>query len=306
MVNDFILKVEDDFEEVRIDKYISNVNPELSRTYIQKLIKDNSISVNDKFIKPSYIVQPGDVLRMFIPDSILPDIPAEDIPLDIAYEDEDLIIVNKPKGMVVHPAPGNYSGTLVNALMYRCQDCLSGINGVLRPGIVHRIDKNTSGLLVVCKNDSAHKFIARQLKVHSVTRRYEAICCGRLKENEGTVDAPIGRNLNDRKKMAVNRINGKDAITHYHVLTELNKGYTHIECRLETGRTHQIRVHMSSLGHPLLGDDIYGGARPGFEYLEGQTLHAGVLGLIRPKDNAYIEFSAPRPAYFEELLKKLS
>lgn len=295
---------DEETESVRIDKYIATVNEELSRTYIQKLIGDGQVLVNGRPVKASYKVEEGDQVTYTVPDPAVPNILPEDIPLDVAYEDNDIIIVNKPKGMVVHPAPGLYTGTLVNALMFRCGASLSGINGVLRPGIVHRIDKDTTGLLVVCKNDSAHRYIADQLKVHSATRRYQAICCGVLREDEGVVDAPIGRSTTDRKKMAINRVNGKNAVTHYRVL-ERFKGYTHIECRLETGRTHQIRVHMASLGHPLLGDEVYGGQRDGFGTLEGQCLHAGVLGLDRPSDGQYIEFEAPLPEYFSRLLKKL-
>lgn len=299
---------DDDTEPVRIDKYIASVNEELSRTYIQRLIDDRMVLVNDKPVKASYKVEEGDRICYTVPDPQMPSVEPEDIPLDIVYEDDDLIIVNKPKGMVVHPAPGSPGGTLVNALLYRCGDSLSGINGVLRPGIVHRIDKDTTGLIVVCKNDNAHRLIAEQLKVHSVTRRYTALCCGNLKDDEGVVDAPIGRNTTDRKKMAIDRVHGKQAVTHYRVLERFKKGsacYTLIECRLETGRTHQIRVHMSSLGHPLLGDDIYGGARDDYKYLEGQCLHAGVLGLVRPSDGEYIEFNAELPDYFKALLDKM-
>ena len=224
--------------------------------------------------------------------------------LDILYEDEDILLVNKPKNMVVHPAAGHYTGTLVNGLMAHCRGNLSGINGVLRPGIVHRIDKDTTGVLIVCKNDRAHQSIADQLKVHSITSKYYAIVHGSLKEEEGTVDAPIGRHPTDRKKMAVNYKNGKPAVTHYRVLKRL-RGYTLIECRLETGRTHQIRVHMASIGHPLLGDTVYGPAKCPVSGLEGQTLHAGVLGIVHPRTGEYMEFTAPMPEYFKELLEKL-
>ncbi len=290
-------------EGLRIDKFLAENCEELSRSYIQKLIADGAVLVAGKAVKSSFKVEDGDEIFFTVPDNIVPDILPEKIELDIVYEDNDILIVNKPKGMVVHPAAGNYSGTLVNALMFHCAGSLSGINGVERPGIVHRIDKDTTGLLVVCKNNNAHNKIAEQLKVHSVTRRYQAICCGVLKDNEGVIDAPIGRNPNERKKMAVNRVNGKNAVTHYKVLERLN-GYTHIECILETGRTHQIRVHMASIGHPLLGDDIYGGARNGFA-LQGQTLHAGVLGLIHPTSGAYIEFESQKPDYFIRLLERL-
>lgn len=303
MAQEIIKICDDTLEDLRIDKYLTYACEELSRSYIQKLIKDENVSVNGKLVKSSYKVCEGDEIRFLVPDNTVPDILPEDIPLDIAYEDSDIIIVNKPKGMVVHPASGNYSGTLVNALMYHCKDNLSGINGTLRPGIVHRIDKDTTGLIIACKNDRSHRFVADQLKEHSITRRYQAICCGVLKDDDGVIDAPIGRSTTDRKKMAVNHANGKNAITHYHVIERLN-GYTHIECRLETGRTHQIRVHMSSIGHPLLGDEVYGGVRNGFD-LQGQTLHAGVLGLIHPGTGEYIEYKAPLPEYFEHLLNKL-
>ena len=232
-----------------------------------------------------------------------PEIVPEDIPLDILYEDHDVILVNKPKGMVVHPAAGHYTGTLVNALMFHCKEDLSGINGVLRPGIVHRIDMDTTGIIIACKNDLAHNSIAAQLKEHSITRRYQAIVHGALKDDEGVIDEPIGRSPKDRKKMAVNYNNGKSAVTHYKVLTRF-KDFTHIECRLETGRTHQIRVHMASIGHPLLGDAVYGPAKCPYK-LQGQTLHAGILGFVHPRTGEYMEFSAPLPEYFEELLRKL-
>ena len=232
-----------------------------------------------------------------------PDIQAENIPLDILYEDSDLLIVNKPKGMVVHPSAGHYSGTLVNALMYYCKEDLSGINGVMRPGIVHRIDMDTTGSLIVCKNDFAHNSIAEQLKIHSITRVYHAIVHGVLKNDEGTINAPIGRHPIDRKKMSINEKNGKEAITHYKVLKRF-KNFTYIECRLETGRTHQIRVHMSSIHHPLLGDAVYGPAKSPFK-LQGQTLHAKTIGIHHPRSGEYLEMEAPLPEYFSDLLKKL-
>ena len=243
------------------------------------------------------------VKRGMVPEAVEPEILAENIPLDILYEDRDVILVNKPKGMVVHPAAGHYTGTLVNALMYHCREDLSGINGVLRPGIVHRIDMDTTGVLIACKNDQAHNSIAAQLKEHSITRRYQAIVHGVVKEDEGVVDAPIGRHPQDRKKMCINHQNGKSAVTHYRVLKRFS-GFTHIECRLETGRTHQIRVHMASLGHPLLGDQVYGPARCPYK-LQGQTLHAGILGFIHPTTGAYMEFTAPLPEYFKHLLEVL-
>ena len=240
------------------------------------------------------------MIEVTVPDAVEPDILPEDLSLDIVYEDKDIIVINKPKGMVVHPAPGHYSGTLVNALLYHCKGELSGINGVMRPGIVHRIDMDTTGLLVACKNDYAHNFIAEQLKIHSSTRKYQAICYNSIKEQEGTVEAPIGRHPTDRKKMAVNYKNGKSAVTHFRVINNYNN-YSHIECQLETGRTHQIRVHMASINHPLLGDELYGPKNCPFN-LQGQTLHAGVLGFIHPSEKKYVEFEAPLPDYFVKLL----
>ncbi|MBP5331066.1 MAG: RluA family pseudouridine synthase, partial [Lachnospiraceae bacterium] len=270
MAKEILIIADENGEGIRIDKFIAVQNEELSRSYIKKLIEEGLVTVNDHTVKPSFQISENDSIRLTVPEQTIPDIVPEDITLDIIYEDDDIIIVNKPKNMVVHPAAGNYSGTLVNALMFHCRDKLSGINGVLRPGIVHRIDKDTTGLLVVCKNDLAHRNVAEQLKEHSITRRYEAICIGSLKDDQGVIDAPIGRSPNDRKKMCINKTNGKNAVTHYNVIERLN-GYTHIYCVLETGRTHQIRVHMSSIGHPLLGDETYGGVRPGFA-LQGQCL----------------------------------
>lgn len=287
-------------EDERIDKWISNNLQDLSRSYIQKLIKDDLVFVNGKAQKASYRVKVDDEIAFEIPDAVLPEIPAEDIPLSILYEDDDILIVDKPKGMVVHPAPGHYSGTLVNAVMFHCKDRLSGINGVLRPGIVHRIDKDTTGSLIICKNDMAHNSIAEQLKEHSITRKYHAIVYGRLDSEEGRIDAPIGRDFKERKKMAVNAQNGKPAVTYYKVLKEY-KEYTYIECQLETGRTHQIRVHMASIGHPVLGDTVYSSRRSKFN-LQGQTLHAMTIGLIHPATGEYLEISAPLPEYFKHLL----
>ena len=289
---------------IRIDRFLSEQLPEHSRSYIQKLIKDGQVSIEGKAVKSNYKITGSEEIALLIPDQVIPDILPEDIPLDILYEDQDLIVINKPKGMVVHPAAGHYSGTLVNALMYHCKNDLSGINGVMRPGIVHRIDRNTTGSLLVCKNDFAHNAIAEQLKVHSITRRYRAIVHGNLKDDQGTVDAPIGRHPIDRKKMAIEPRNGRDAITHYRVLERFGN-YTYIECQLETGRTHQIRVHMSSIHHPIVGDDVYGPAKCPFSGLQGQTLHAQVLGFIHPRTGEYMEFSAPLPEYFENLLTKL-
>ena len=274
-----LIQASAEYSGIRIDRFLSEHFPEHSRSYIQKLIRDGQISIAGAAVKPNYKITGTEEISLLIPDQVIPDILPEDIPLDILYEDQDLIVINKPKGMVVHPAAGHYSGTLVNALMYHCKDDLSGINGVMRPGIVHRIDRNTTGSLLVCKNDFAHNAIAEQLKVHSVTRKYRAIVHGNLK---GTVDAPIGRHPVDRKKMAVDPRNGRDAITHYQVLERFGN-YTYIECQLETGRTHQIRVHMSSIHHPIVGDDVYGPAKCPFSGLEGQTLHAMVLGFMHPR-----------------------
>jgi len=289
---------------VRIDKYLADTAGQLSRSYIQKLLKEGRVLVNGKTVKASYVVEDEDVLSMDIPKAVEPEIEPEAMELDILYEDDDVILINKPKGMVVHPAAGHYSHTLVNGLMYHCLGNLSGINGVLRPGIVHRIDMDTTGVLIVCKNDMAHNSIAAQLKEHSITRRYQAIVHGVIKEDEGSIDAPIGRHPVERKKMSINYNNGKPAVTHYKVLTRF-KDFTHVECRLETGRTHQIRVHMASIRHPLLGDCVYGPARCPVPGLTGQTLHAGVLGFIHPKTGAYMEFSAPLPDYFSKLLRTL-
>lgn len=293
-----------DVPGIRIDRFLSDEMPDVSRSHIQKLIKEHLVSVNDNQIKSNYKVNTGDSIRVSLPDPEIPDITPEDIPLDILYEDEDILIVNKPKGMVVHPAPGHYSGTLVNAVMYHCKDNLSGINGVSRPGIVHRIDMDTTGSLIICKNDLAHQSLADQLKDHSITRKYHAIVHGRLKEDTGTINAPIGRHPVNRKKMSTHAPNGRPAVTHYKVLKRFG-GYTYIECRLETGRTHQIRVHMASIGHPILGDAVYGPAKCPFK-LEGQTLHAKILGITHPRTGAYMEFDAPLPSYFEDLLNKLS
>lgn len=285
----------------RLDKFLDEMLPDFSRSYLQKLIKGQHVTVQGQIVKPNYRLRAEDEIHIEIPDEIKLDITPEQIPLDILYEDQDLLVINKPKGMVVHPAAGHYSGTLVNALLYHCEGQLSGINGVLRPGIVHRIDRDTTGSLVVCKNDMAHRSLAEQLKEHSINRRYRAIVWGNLKENEGTVDAPIGRHPIDRKKMAINRTNGKRAVTHYRVLKRFSR-FTYIECRLETGRTHQIRVHMASLGHPLLGDTVYSTAKSPYT-LEGQCLHAMTLGFIHPRTGEYIECTAPLPEYFEHLLE---
>lgn len=302
-MNEYVIVVPDEAPEERIDKYLSGEFESFTRTYLQKLLKAGNILVNGRPVKLSYPVQSGDRITVQEPERTIPDILPENIPLDIVYEDRDVILINKPKGMVVHPAAGHYSGTVVNALMYHCPHELSGINGVMRPGIVHRIDMNTTGIIIVCKNDAAHQCIAAQLKAHSVTRRYYAIVHGNIIEDALTIDAPIGRSEKDRKKMAVNRVNGKHAVTHVKVLERFGS-YTWIECELETGRTHQIRVHLASIGHPLLGDDVYGSSKSGATY-EGQTLHAYVLGFVHPSNGEYMEFVAELPVYFTRILKKL-
>ncbi len=287
----------------RIDRFLSTDLEDLSRSYIQKLLKEGAVLVNGKAVKTSYKLNAGDEILVRIPDPEPMDILPEDIPLDILYEDEDILVINKPKGMVVHPSPGHYSHTLVNAVLYHCGGRLSGINGVLRPGIVHRIDMDTTGSLLICKNDHAHQILADELKAHHITRRYHAVVHGNLKDDAGTVNAPIGRHPVDRKKMSTKAPNGRSAVTHYRVLERFGN-YTYIECELETGRTHQIRVHMSSIGHPILGDAVYGPAKCPFK-LEGQTLHAKILGIVHPVTGKYMEFDAPLPEYFETLLKRL-
>lgn len=291
-------------QQMRLDKYLAEQFPEQTRSYLQKLIKDGEVLVNEKKVKTGYQLSKGDQMRVTIPEPKELDIQPQPMDLEIVYEDEDVILINKPKGMVVHPAPGHTEDTLVNGLLYHCKDHLSGINGVARPGIVHRIDRDTTGILIVCKNDKSHQHIAAQLKEHSINRRYRALVHGNLKEDKGTVEGPIGRHPIDRKKMAINEKNGKPAITHYQVLERFGS-YTLIECVLETGRTHQIRVHMSSIGHPLVGDEVYGPAKCSFPSLQGQCLHAMVLGFVHPRTGEYMEFSAELPAYFQELLKKL-
>lgn len=291
-------------EDMRIDKLLSEACPDFSRSYIQKLIKDGCAFCEGKVLKANYRPKQGESIQLFVPEPELLSIEPENIPLDIVYEDEDVILINKPKGMVVHPAPGHYSQTLVNALLYHCRGNLSGINGVLRPGIVHRIDKDTTGLIIACKNDRAHNSLAEQLKVHSITRKYNAIAHNSFQVEEGSVNAPIGRHPIDRKKMAINHKNGKEAITHYRVLQNF-RGYAHIECSLETGRTHQIRVHMASISHPLLGDEVYGSGKSKF-HLQGQALHARVFGFLHPTTGEYMEFEAPLPEYFSHLLAALN
>lgn len=296
----FSFLVQEELVDERIDKCLSLLMDTLSRSYIQKLIKEGHVSVNDQVVKANYRVKNEDEICFYLPKSVEPEIQPQDIALDILYEDDDLIIVNKPKGMVVHPAAGHYKDTLVNGLLYHCKDSLSGINGVMRPGIVHRIDMNTTGSLIVCKNDYSHNHIAAQLKEHSISRKYHAIVYGVLKDDFGTIDKPIGRSDTDRKKMAVNAKNGRNAITHYKVLKRFDK-YTYIECQLETGRTHQIRVHMAYIGHPIVGDDVYSNRSCPFK-LEGQTLHAKIIGFVHPGTNEYMEFDAPLPDYFLHLL----
>lgn len=299
----FRFQVTEEYEEERIDKYMSILIDSLSRSFIQKMMKEEKVLVNGKPVKANYRLKTEDEICFELPEAVEPDIEPENIPLDILYEDADVLVVNKPKGMVVHPAAGHYSGTLVNALMYHCKGSLSGINGCLRPGIVHRIDMDTTGSLIVCKNDIAHASIAAQLKEHSIVRRYRAIVWGVIKEEEGCVDVPIGRHPSERKKMAAGVRNGKEAVTHYRVL-ERFRSYTYIECRLETGRTHQIRVHMDSIGHPILGDPVYGNRKCPFQ-LQGQTLHAMTLGFIHPVTGEYVETTAPLPEYFQHLLDTL-
>lgn len=302
---EFCFFITEEWENERIDKALSGLIDSLSRSYIQKLLKEGQIKVNCLPVKANYRLKYGDEIRFQAPAAIEPDIMPENIPLDILYEDDDVLVVNKPKGMVVHPAAGHFHGTLVNAVMYHCQGNLSGINGVMRPGIVHRIDKDTTGSIIVCKNDFSHNHIAAQLKEHSVVRRYRAICHGAIPSPEGSISAPIGRHPLDRKKMAVNEKNGKPAVTHYKILQNF-ADYAYIECRLETGRTHQIRVHMASIGHPLLGDEVYSGGRKSSFRTDGQCLHAKILGFLHPRTGAYIETDAPLPEYFEYLLKILS
>lgn len=298
-----IFRVEKENAGIRIDKYLSDNMEDISRSYLQKLLKEKSITVNEKEIKANYKVQEGDVVSVSVPEPEEPDILPEEIPLDILYEDDSLMVVNKPKDMVVHPSAGHLSGTLVNAVLFHCKGNLSGINGIMRPGIVHRIDKDTTGALLICKTDTCHRILAEQLKVHSITRKYRAVVQGNLKDDEGTIEGPVGRHPADRKKMAINYKNGKEAVTHYRVLERFGNA-TYIECQLETGRTHQIRVHMASIGHPLLGDTTYGSSKNPY-HLQGQALHAMVIGFLHPVTNTYMEFTAPFPEYFLKLLEKL-
>lgn len=300
-------EVEIEQEGERLDKYLSTLfsesNPAQSRSFFQKIIKEGHVQANGIPQKANYRLKAGDFIRVEIPDAVAIPILPENIPLDILYEDADLLIVNKPKGMVVHPSVGHYTGTLVNAIMYHCRESLSGINGEIRPGIVHRIDMDTTGSLIVCKNDESHVRIAEQIKEHSVNRRYRGIVCGIVKNDVGTIDAPIGRHPVERKKMAINETNGKHAITHYKVLERFGR-YTYMEFQLETGRTHQIRVHMASIGHPLLGDTLYSNGKSPYN-LQGQTLHAMTIGFIHPRTEEYMEVTAPLPEYFEKILRDL-
>ena len=289
---------------VRLDKFLSTTDIGLSRSMDVTLIESENVTVNGKQSNKKQKLNAGDSVCVLVPDPVPYEAKAENIPLEIVYEDDDLLVVNKPKGMVVHPAAGNYDGTLVNALLWHCGDSLSGINGVLRPGIVHRIDKDTSGLLIVAKNDISHQKLAEQIKAHSFTREYEAVVYGSLKDDRGVVDAPIGRHPVDRKKMCVTQKNSKNAVTHYEVISRY-KGYTHIKCVLETGRTHQIRVHMAYIGHPVSGDPVYGVKNENVSFV-GQCLHARKIGFVHPKTNEYMEFTSDLPPYFKEFIKKLS
>ncbi|MEE1139240.1 MAG: RluA family pseudouridine synthase [Acutalibacteraceae bacterium] len=296
--------IDDDMSGERVDKLLSFVLCDYSRSFIQNLLNDGLVFCNGKNISKSFKPKQGDVISFTVPEPKEISLEPENIPLDIIYEDADLLIVNKPRGMVVHPAPGNYSSTLVNALLWHCKGNLSGINGVIRPGIVHRIDKDTSGLLLVAKNDSAHISLSQQISVHSLDREYRAVIHGHLKDIEGTVDAPIGRNPNDRKKMCVTNQNSKNAVTHYTVLEEY-KDFSFVKLKLETGRTHQIRVHMAYLGHPVAGDPVYG-PKNGVTSLNGQCLHAGLLGFIHPSSGEHIIKEAPLPEYFTDFLRRIN
>lgn len=303
MTRNLKIEIEPEYDGARLDKLLSVKIPGLTRSAAEKLIGGGNASLNSKILNKSFICHAGDVIDFFQPEPVKLELKPEFIPLEIPYEDDDLLVVNKPKGMVVHPAAGHRDGTLVNALLAYCGDSLSGINGVLRPGIVHRIDKDTSGLLIVAKNDFAHQSLAAQIKEHSFTRIYEAVVHGNLKDDSGTIDAPIGRHPVDRKKMAVTDRNSKKAVTHYYVIARYG-GFTHVRLKLETGRTHQIRVHMASIGHPVAGDTVYGPKKP-VGGLNGQCLHARVVGFKHPRDGRYIEITSALPQYFTEFLDRL-
>jgi 23S rRNA pseudouridine1911/1915/1917 synthase len=291
-----------DSELLRVDKFLSTHFDDLSRSYIQKLLKDQKVLVNNKIVKANYRLSNGDEIEVGELEKKELEIIPENLPLDIIYEDDQLMVINKPVGMVVHPAPGHPTGTLVNAIMYHCKDRLSSINGTVRPGIVHRIDKDTSGLLIVCKTDIAHQKIAEQLEAHTIHRLYEALVYNNIKEDEGIIDAPIGRGEKDRKKMAINHKNGKEAVTHYKVLERLDSHrFTYLQLELETGRTHQIRVHLTQQGNPLIGDPVYGPAK-GIFSAKGQMLHAKEVGFIHPITNEYMEFSVELPSQFRHIL----
>lgn len=299
----FVFNVESDYDNCRLDVFLTQNLQNQTRNGVQKLVEKNLVYVNEKNCKSNYKLKIGDCVEISMPELVETNILPEDIPLDIVYEDDDVIVINKPQGMVVHPAPGHYEKTLVNAVMYHCKGNLSGINGEIRPGIVHRIDKDTSGVIVVAKNDNAHNFLAKQWEVHSITRKYYALVFNNIKDDCGTINKPIARHKIDRKKMAIAQVGGREAITHFKVLERFGR-YTLVEAQLETGRTHQIRVHLASIGNPLVGDLLYGQRKQPFNLL-GQVLHAGVLGFCHPTKNEYMEFTSDLPPYFQALLKKL-
>ncbi len=301
-MNKIVITVPEEADGARADKFLAEAIDHLTRSALQKLISAGNVEIDGKVIAKSRVLKEGEDISVLIPDAVSLDVEAENIPLNIYYEDDDLLVVYKPKGMVVHPAPGNHNGTLVNALLWHCKDSLSGINGVLRPGIVHRIDKDTSGLLLVAKNDFAHVHLAEQIKEHSLNRIYQTIVYGVNMDDEGDVDAPIGRSTKDRKKMAIVE-GGRNAQTHYFVVKRYS-GFTHVQCKLKTGRTHQIRVHMAYIGHPVAGDAVYG-PKNVITQLNGQCLHAGTIGFIHPRTGEYMEFTAPLPEYFTEFERKL-